>query len=116
MSRKAKSGWLRPLTIFPLKSNAEKDVPRGAFFLLNSMRIKLYNICIFIESEEAYMGNTGKVVCDNCGKEIEYVQGKRWKISDGGIPEAVSVPEGKKLIWDNESFITCPECGNRIKI
>lgn len=58
----------------------------------------------------------GVVRCTQCGKEIEYVRGESCRISSGRIPQAVSVPEGKLLIWDEPSYIKCPQCGNRIRM
>ncbi|WP_312448444.1 hypothetical protein [Lacrimispora sp.] len=53
----------------------------------------------------------GTVVCSNCGKVMNYVQGTKHKLSDGGLPEAVSVKEGEYLTWDES--IKCPECGTK---
>ena len=53
----------------------------------------------------------GTIICNECGKVINYVQGKRHKLSGRGTPEAVTAKEGECLTWDK--IVKCPECGAR---
>lgn len=56
--------------------------------------------------------NIETVICSECNYEIKYVKGKRHKLSDPGLPQAVTKPDEGVIAWDG--LVKCPECGKEI--